>query len=66
MTDHGCHPVTASAVPTRGAELKWVFQSQTTQKFEVTPLFVDGIMYLTQPPNDIGALDAKTGRIFWG
>ena len=26
---------------------------------------VDGIMYLTQRPNDVIALDAKTGRIFW-
>ena len=22
-------------------------------------------MYLTQPPNDVVALDARTGRIFW-
>ncbi len=26
---------------------------------------VNGIMYLTQPPNDVVALDAKTGAIFW-
>ena len=26
---------------------------------------VDGIMYLTQRPNDVVALDAQTGRIFW-
>ena len=30
-----------------------------------TPLVVDGIMYLTQRPNDIVALDARTGRVFW-
>jgi alcohol dehydrogenase (cytochrome c) len=46
-------------------ELKWVFQAQSLQKFEATPLVVDGIMYLTQAPNDIVALDPKTGRAFW-
>src|SRR6185503_389129 len=25
----------------------------------------DGVMYITQSPNDIIALDAKTGRAFW-
>jgi alcohol dehydrogenase (cytochrome c) len=46
-------------------ELKWVFQAQSLQKFETTPLVVDGIMYITQSPNDILALDAKSGRVFW-
>jgi alcohol dehydrogenase (cytochrome c) len=49
----------------KNLELKWVFQAASTQKFEATPLVVDGVMYLTQPPNDLVALDAKTGRIFW-
>ena len=49
----------------KNLELKWVFQAQSLQKFESTPLVVDGIMYLTQSPNDIVALDAKTGRVFW-
>jgi alcohol dehydrogenase (cytochrome c) len=46
-------------------ELKWVFQAQSLQKFESTPLVVDGVMYVTQPPNDVVALDPKTGRAFW-
>ena len=49
----------------KNLELKWVFQAQSLQKFETTPLVVDGIMYLTQSPNDIVAVDAKTGRAFW-
>ena len=49
----------------KNLELKWVFQAQSLQKFETTPLVVDGVMYLTQSPNDIIALDAKTGRVFW-
>ena len=46
-------------------QLKWVFQAQSLQSFEASPLVVDGAMYLTQPPNDVVALDAKTGRLFW-
>ena len=46
-------------------ELKWVFQAGTTLKFQATPLVVDGVMYLTEASNDVVALDAKTGRVFW-
>jgi alcohol dehydrogenase (cytochrome c) len=46
-------------------ELKWVFQARSLEKFETTPLVVDGIMYLTEAPNHVFALDAKTGRVFW-
>lgn len=49
----------------KNLEMKWVFQSQAPHNFQATPLVVDGMMYLTQPPNDIIALDAKTGRVFW-
>jgi alcohol dehydrogenase (cytochrome c) len=53
------------AANVKNLELKWAFQAQSLQKFETTPLVVDGIMYLTQSPNDVIALDAKTGRVFW-
>jgi alcohol dehydrogenase (cytochrome c) len=46
-------------------ELQWVFQTNSTDKFEATPLVVDGVMYTVSPPNDIVALDAATGRVFW-
>jgi alcohol dehydrogenase (cytochrome c) len=49
----------------KNLEIKWVFQTDSVQKLENTPLVVDGVLYLTQPPNDIIALDAKTGRVFW-
>ena len=49
----------------KNLELKWVFQAQSLQKFEATPLVVDGVMYLTQSPNDVVAIDAKSGRVFW-
>jgi quinohemoprotein ethanol dehydrogenase len=46
-------------------ELKWVFQSRSLDKNEVTPLVVDGVMYTIQSPNDVIALDAKTGKTLW-
>src|SRR5262245_49193311 len=49
----------------KNLEMKWVFQAQSIQPFQATPLVVDGVMYTTQPPNDIVALDGKSGRVFW-
>lgn len=46
-------------------KVKWLFQGRHQEKFETTPLVVDGIMYLTVPENDIVALDAETGRTLW-
>jgi len=46
-------------------ELKWVFQSRSLDKHEVTPLVVDGVMYTIQSPNDVIALDAATGKTIW-
>lgn len=47
-------------------EMKWVSQVESSlQKFEATPLVVDGVMYVSEPPNDVVAMDAATGRVFW-
>src|ERR1700723_4731675 len=46
-------------------ELQWGFQPRSLEKFEATPLVVNGVMYTVQPPDDVIALDAATGRIFW-
>jgi len=45
--------------------LQWVYQTPIAGTWQTTPLVVDGVMYLTQRPNDIVALDARTGRVFW-
>lgn len=45
-------------------ELKWVFQAKWLDPFETTPLAVDGVLYTIQG-NDVVALDALTGRMFW-
>jgi alcohol dehydrogenase (cytochrome c) len=55
-------------ITTRNAgnlELKWIFQARSLEKFEATPLVINGIMYITEPPNNVVALDAKTGSVFW-
>ncbi|MCM3879434.1 MAG: PQQ-binding-like beta-propeller repeat protein, partial [Vicinamibacterales bacterium] len=49
----------------KSLNLAWAYQSPTTGSWQATPLVVDGIMYLTQRPNDVVALDAVTGRVFW-
>jgi alcohol dehydrogenase (cytochrome c) len=49
----------------RDLEQKWVLQGQVLGAWQSSPLVVDGIMYLTQRPNDVLALDARTGRVFW-
>jgi len=50
-------------------ELQWVFQTRTpaepAEKFEATPLVVNGVMYTVLAPNHVVALDAATGRLFW-
>ena len=46
-------------------ELQWIFQARSLEKFEATPLVVNGVLYTVQAPNDVVALDAVTGRIFW-
>jgi alcohol dehydrogenase (cytochrome c) len=46
-------------------EQKWAYQGAVVGPWQSTPLVVNGVMYLTQRPNDVVALDAKTGRVFW-
>ena len=46
-------------------QLQWVYQTPVFGPWQATPLVVDGVMYLTQRPNDVVALDARTGRVFW-
>ena len=49
----------------KNLELKWMYQGAVVGAWQTSPLVVDGIMYLTQRPNEVVALDAKTGRVFW-
>ncbi len=42
----------------------WVFHSTTSDSMEVTPVVIDGLMFVTSA-NDAFALDGRTGRIIW-
>jgi alcohol dehydrogenase (cytochrome c) len=43
----------------------WVKQMPTSHRIESTPIVVDGIMYVSEPPSNVFALDAATGRPYW-
>jgi alcohol dehydrogenase (cytochrome c) len=66
LDNHRHSPLTQiTPANVKSLQLAWVWQNRSLEKFEATPLVVDGVMYTVQPPNDIVALDAATGRPFW-
>ena len=42
----------------------WFFHPGNSERLEVTPVVVNGMMYVTSA-NDVFALDARTGRVVW-
>lgn len=46
-------------------ELRWLLQNQTFGAWQSNPIVADGVMYLTERPNSIMAVDPVTGRVFW-
>jgi alcohol dehydrogenase (cytochrome c) len=52
--------------PATVAQLRaaWVFHPGNSQRLEVTPVVIRGVMYVTSA-NDVFALDARTGRNLW-
>jgi alcohol dehydrogenase (cytochrome c) len=46
--------------------LLWIYQvPDAGQRFETTPLVVDGVMYITTSKNGVAAIDAATGKELW-
>ncbi|MFY9980555.1 MAG: PQQ-binding-like beta-propeller repeat protein, partial [Candidatus Sulfotelmatobacter sp.] len=45
-------------------QAQWIFHASNTSRLEVTPLVVNGMMFITAA-NDAIALDARTGRVVW-
>ena len=43
---------------------RWIFSIPGSQHLEVTPVVVDGVMYVTSV-NEVHALDARNGRSLW-
>ena len=48
-----------------GLKVAWIYQTGLTHHFETVPLVFDGIMYITEPPSNVTALDLRTGRPIW-
>ncbi|HIF87344.1 MAG TPA: PQQ-dependent dehydrogenase, methanol/ethanol family [Gammaproteobacteria bacterium] len=46
-------------------ELKWAYQIPVIDRAETVPLVVDGIMFITEAPSNLVAVDAATGRQYW-
>tara|TARA_Y100000385_G_scaffold221316_1_gene231013 strand:- start:7776 stop:9434 length:1659 start_codon:yes stop_codon:yes gene_type:complete len=46
-------------------ELKWSYQIPEIDRAETVPLVVDGIMFVTEAPSNLTAVDAQTGRVYW-
>ena len=46
-------------------EMQWAFQLEALDRAETTPLVVDGVMYVTESPSNVIALDARTGSQYW-
>ncbi len=53
--------------PGNVARLKpiWVHQIRDPGLIETTPLVADGVMYVTEPPSTVAALDLRSGRLLW-
>jgi len=46
-------------------KMQWVYQSRQQGIFESSPIVVNGMMYVTEPPTTVTALDVRTGRPIW-
>ncbi len=46
-------------------QLKWAYQIPELERAETVPIVVDGIMFITETPSSVTAVDATTGRPFW-
>ena len=46
-------------------ELKWAYQIPIIDRAETSPLVVDGVMFITEAPSNVVAVDAATGGRYW-
>jgi len=57
----------AQITPANVGRLKtaWVYQFKQRGRQETSPVVVDGVMYISESPTIVTALDARTGRTLW-
>ncbi|MGH9559899.1 MAG: PQQ-binding-like beta-propeller repeat protein, partial [Terracidiphilus sp.] len=47
-------------------KVAWIYQpARAVSNVETSPIVVDGIMYVTEPPSTVTAIDARTGLRIW-
>ena len=46
-------------------EMKWSYQIPVIDRAETVPTVVDGVMFITEAPSNLTAVDARTGRVYW-
>ena len=46
-------------------KMEWVYQLRKQGIFESSPIVTGGMMYVTEPPTTVTALDVRTGRPVW-
>lgn len=47
-------------------KVAWMYQpSKAVSNLEASPIVVDGVMYITEPPSTVTALDVRTGLRLW-
>ncbi|MEO8027426.1 MAG: PQQ-dependent dehydrogenase, methanol/ethanol family [Bryobacteraceae bacterium] len=49
----------------RSLRAKWVYQLTTPGTNETSPIVANGVMYISEPPSNVTALDVRTGRKLW-
>jgi alcohol dehydrogenase (cytochrome c) len=62
------HSALAQITTANVASLKaaWVYQAREAGgKLECSPLVIDGVLYITERPNIVTAIDGRTGRALW-
>jgi alcohol dehydrogenase (cytochrome c) len=49
-----------------GLRLRWLRQLDPGEPtIEATPLVVDGVIFITEPPSNVVAMDVRTGQVRW-
>lgn len=61
------HSLLTQITPANVASLRpaWIYQCREGGTVETSPIVVDGILYITEKPHIVTAIDGRTGRPLW-
>src|SRR5207253_2119849 len=45
--------------------IRWVHELESNGPMESTPLVIDEVLFFTEPPSSVVAVDARTGTTLW-